>query len=315
MNRLVGHNAQLRHFEQACASGRLHHGWILSGPRGVGKALFAEAAARMLVDPDNRHSEWLAHRTHPDVIWIERLAKDAEDENSELTRSIGVDQIRSLQQKLTMQPSIGSKRVVIIDSADDFERSAANALLKSLEEPPVGTTFLLVSHSSDRLLPTIRSRCQMLRFNPLAREDMETVLADHLPEMTGHALERLIAAANGSPGQAIAHAALDLGAVEESMERIISSAQPGHPETHKLCDALSAKSAQMRYEAFLRRVPAKIAEFAREQPLATAAQAAEAYQAATTLAVRALALSLDKPAVVMQMGNLLASLRTNAAES
>ncbi|MFZ1737838.1 DNA polymerase III subunit delta' [Sphingorhabdus sp.] len=315
MSRLIGHDAQLRQFEQACASGRLHHGWILSGPRGVGKARFALAAARMLVDPENRHSDWIEHRTHPDIVWVERLAKDSDVENSELARSLGVDQVRGLQQKLTMQPSMGPKRAVIIDSADDFERSAANALLKSLEEPPVGTIFLLVSHSSERLLPTIRSRCQMLRFNPLSPQQMTAILAEEAPELAGNALERLIASSNGSPGQAIAHAALDLAAVEASMDLIIDRAQPGHAETHKLADALSAKSAQMRYEAFLRRVPSKIAEFSRSQPLPVAAAGAEAYHAAETLAARALALSLDKPAVVMQMGNLLASLRANAADA
>src|SRR3546814_4734811 len=88
-------------------------------------------------------------------------------------------------------------------AADDLERGAANALLKNLEEPPAGTLFLLVSHAPGRLLPTIRSRCRMLRFSPLSDDEMETVLRAELPDADVHEIAALIAAGEGSPGRAL----------------------------------------------------------------------------------------------------------------
>jgi DNA polymerase-3 subunit delta' len=178
MTLLIGHDANMARFQTAQASGKLHHGWILAGPRGLGKSHFARDAARFLIDPENTFSNLIDHNTHPDIITIARLPKEPLKEgeelsaNTELKRNIGVDQIRELQSRLTTRPGLSDKRAIIIDAADDMERSTANALLKSLEEPPVGTYFLLVCHASDKLLPTIRSRCQIMRFEPLNDQEM-----------------------------------------------------------------------------------------------------------------------------------------------
>src|SRR3546814_17525916 len=91
----------------------------------------------------------------------------------------------------------------MIDAAEELERGAANALLKNLEEPPAGTLFLLVSHAPGRLLPTIRSRCRMLRFSPLRDDEMETVLRAELPDADIHAIAALLAAGEGSPVRAL----------------------------------------------------------------------------------------------------------------
>ena len=107
-------------------------------------------------------------RSHPDFKLLERLPKA---NSEELARSITVDQVRGLQPLFATTPSLSPRRVVLIDAIDDLERSAANALLKNLEEPPAGTIFLLVSHAPGRLLPTIRSRCRLLRFDPLDDDD------------------------------------------------------------------------------------------------------------------------------------------------
>jgi DNA polymerase III subunit delta' len=311
----IGHDANWAQFSAGLSAGRLHHGWILAGPRGLGKAGFAERAASALVDPDGGNRHLIERRSHPDIIRLQRLAKEPPkegeepDPDAELKRSISVDQIRELQHALTTRPSMGPKRAVIIDAADDLERGGANALLKSLEEPPVGTHFLLISHASDRLLPTIRSRCQILRFVPLNDAQMLQALADIMPDMRESEREMLVRSGAGSPGQAMAFAGLDLGEIESAMDAILSNGDPNNKLRHQLAETLSLKAAQTRYEAFLRRVPARIAAHARKQAPATALPSVEAFHAAEELASRAIGLSLDKQAVVFQMGSLLASLQ------
>lgn len=315
---LRGHDQPWRHFSAALASGKLHHAWILAGPRGMGKAAFALRAASALVDPEGHHASLIANGSHPDIIAVRRLPKDPPkdgdmDPGSELKRSIGVDQIRAVQAMLTTRPGLAQRRAIIIDSADDMERSAANALLKSLEEPPVGTYFLLVSHASDRLLPTIRSRCQMLRFEPLANDELAAILRDAAPDASEAEIADLVRAGGGSPGQALEFLGLDMAGLESVMTEIVRTGDRSNALRTQLADELALKAAQQRYEAFLRRVPARIAEEARLSNAASGQSMADAWAAANALAGRAIALTLDKQSVVMQMGSLLASLRTNTA--
>lgn len=311
----LGQNANWAQFTSGLSAGKLHHGWILAGPRGLGKAGFAERAASALVDPDGRYGHIIEQRSHPDIIRLQRLPKDppkegeAADADTELKRSITVDQVRQLQQALTTRPSMGPKRAVIIDAADDLERGGANALLKSLEEPPAGTFFLLISHASDRLLPTIRSRCQILRFEPLDDAQMRQALSQMMPDVRESEREMLIRSGAGSPGQAMAFAGLDLAEIEAAMDAILANGDPSNLLRHQLAETLSLKAAQTRYEAFLRRVPARIAAHARQQHPAAVLPSVEAFHAAEELAARALGLSLDKQAVVFRMGSLLASLQ------
>jgi DNA polymerase III subunit delta' len=314
MSQLFGHDAQLNAFAKALASGRLHHGWIFAGPRGVGKARFAHEAARMLVDPDNRYSAMVDHRTHPDILWVQRLPKeppkDGEeaDPDAELKRSIAIDQIREVQHRLTTRPSMADRRVVIIDAADDLERGGANALLKSLEEPPSGTYFMLVSHASDRLLSTIRSRCQMVRFEPLADDAMRQALAQLLPGAAASEIDALVRTGGGLPGQALMLAGLDFGEIERLMDELISGGDPTNKLRHKLAEQLSVKNAQASYEALLRFVPARIAAEARTMDINSAGRAVATFHEADRLASRAIGLTLDKQVVLLQMGNLLAGL-------
>ncbi len=311
----IGHEANWAQFSAGLAAGRLHHGWILAGPRGIGKAGFATRAAAALVDPDRQNQRLIEQRSHPDIIRLQRLAKEPPKEGevadpaAELKRSITVEQIRELQQALTTRPSMGPRRAVIIDAADDLERGGANALLKSLEEPPIGTFFLLISHTSDRLLPTIRSRCQLLRFDPLNDDQMRQALAIAAPELPAGERDLLIRSGGGSPGQALDFAGLNLGEIETAMDAIIAQGDSSNKLRHQLAETLALKAAQPRYEAFLRRVPARIAAYARQQAPQQALPAVEAFHAAEELAARATGLTLDKQAVIFQMGSLLASLQ------
>jgi DNA polymerase III subunit delta' len=317
VNRYIGHDRNMREFTAALNAGKLHHGWIFSGPRGLGKAAFARTAAAHLVDPERRYASMVEHGTHPDIITIRRLPKEPPkegeevDPDAELKRSITVEQIRAVQSTLNTRPGMSDKRAIIIDTADDMERGGANALLKSLEEPPVGTYFLLVSHASDRLLPTIRSRCQMLRFDPLSDTEMEAALRNAESDLDDANLRALIAVGAGAPGQALEFAGLDLGELEAAMASIIDTGDHNNQIRSTLADKLALKAAQPRYEAFLRRSPQLIAEHARRRKADAVLPAIEAWEAANILAARAIGLTLDKQSVVFQMGSLLASLQTH----
>lgn len=314
MKRLFGHDRQLAQFAKAVSSQRLHHGWILSGPRGVGKASFAREAARQLVDPSNHYSSMIEQGSHPDIVWVRRLPKElpkdgeAADPDAELKRSIAIDQIREVQHRLTTRPSMADKRVVIIDAADDLERGGANALLKSLEEPPQGTYFLLISHMSDRLLPTIRSRCQMLRFDPLSDNDMTAALNILLPDAGSNEIAALVRTGRGAPGEAIQLAGIGFDAIEQLAEDILAKGDSSNQIRIQIAEKLSVKAAQPSYEAFLRYVPGRIARAAAILPVTEMPRGVEAFQEADRLAARAIGLSLDKQAVLLQMGQLLASL-------
>jgi DNA polymerase-3 subunit delta' len=319
MNDYVGHDKAWRQFATAYESGKTHHGWILAGPRGLGKSAFALRAAALLVDPENAYSNMITRGSHPDILSVKRLPKEAlkDDEDisdaTEFKRSITVDQIRSLQQSLTTRPGLSDRRAIIIDAADDLERGGANALLKSLEEPPVGTFFFLVSHASDRLLPTIRSRCQILRFEALSDSDMANALQQAAPEVSATEIDALIRLGNGTPGQALDFLGLDLKEIEDAMTSILRTGDRDNGLRSGLSDKLALKAAQPRYEAFLRRAPALIAEYTRTLDAAQVRNGVAAWEAASSLAARAIALSLDKQSVVFQMGSLLASIQAHKA--
>jgi DNA polymerase-3 subunit delta' len=198
---LSGHDDPWREWRAALAGPRLHHGWILAGRRGVGKSSFALAAARELIAEPGVSQP---RGDHPDLLMLTHLSKDDKEEAKradgkpfELKRNITIDQVRAMQQRLTTRPTLGSRRAVIIDPVDDLEKNAANALLKSLEEPPVGTYFFLVAHRPGRLLPTIRSRCRVLQFPGVGTAEIDAVLRREAPEADEATRKSAIAAACG----------------------------------------------------------------------------------------------------------------------
>lgn len=327
-----GHDSQAAAFLAALRGERLHHAWLLAGPKGVGKASFAKAAALRLlaeaagpepmgeglaVDPDHRIARLFAARSHPDYRLVEREVWKKSDEilplderkgDEALARNIKVLQIRALDRVLSVAPSLSSRRAIIIDAADDMERGAANALLKSLEEPPTGTIFFLVSHMPGRLLPTIRSRCRLLRFSPLGEGDMHTVLSAGLPGAPEHELTELTRAGEGAPGQALRFAGLEIGPLDAALEQLARTGDPSNSGRVALAKAMAPKAAQPRYEAFLNRAPAFIAAQAKGRQGPALAQAIDLWGKARALASSATGLSLDPQATVFQLGSYVAAL-------
>lgn len=225
---LTGHEASEAAFEDARVRGRLHHAWLLTGPEGVGKATFAYRAARRLlgappakghgvlgVDPDHPIARQVSARSHPDLLVIERMGEDGK-----LRKSIPVDEARKLSDFFSKSPASAPHRVAIIDPADDLNVNAANAVLKTLEEPPPSGVIFIVSHSPGRLLPTIRSRCRRLLFRPLGLEATAAFVRDHTSANPEEAL-RLARMSGEAPGRALTLAAGPAIALDDAAREIL----------------------------------------------------------------------------------------------
>lgn len=221
-DRLVGHEQAERTMLAAQQSGRLHHAWLLTGPRGIGKATLAWRFARFLLagqdqaglfggapesldvpaDAPGRHL--VDARSHPDLFHLRRsLNRDT----GRMRAEIAVDDVRDLGGFMHMTPAMGKARVAIVDAADEMNRNSANAVLKILEEPPPNAVLLIVAHAPGRLLPTIRSRCRRLALQPLSEDTVVDLLGAHAPETKPEERRALARLAEGSIGRA-----LELGA-------------------------------------------------------------------------------------------------------
>ncbi len=220
--RLIGQKAAEDAFLNAFNTGRLHHGWLLTGPRGLGKATLAWRIARfLLAQPDDDGGLFapppptsLDAPDNPRIAALSepRLAlvrRPWDDKAERLRADITVEEIRKLKSYFTLSAADGGRRVAIIDSVDDMTVSAANALLKLLEEPPARVTLLLISHQPARLLPTIRSRCRELRLMPLSPPDLSDALTQAGGEVDPTQAQALAELAGGSVGEAFRLTNLD----------------------------------------------------------------------------------------------------------
>ena len=216
---LVGHEAGERALLDAYRSGRMHHGWVLVGERGIGKATLAfrlarfvfahpdpdaaeVAAARDLaVSPEHPAAHRVAVGVHPNLLHLQR---EWNPKGSRFRTDIAVETVRRINHFLGTTAGEEGWRVMIVDPADDMNRNAANAILKNLEEPPRKTLFLLVSRSRGALLPTILSRCRTLDIAPLSPAETDAVMQTIAPDLAGAREGGLAAAlAGGSPRRLI----------------------------------------------------------------------------------------------------------------
>jgi DNA polymerase-3 subunit delta' len=215
----VGHEAE----EQALADalgGRMHHAWLIAGAKGLGKATLAYRFARAALGakrvgprpldafPDDVVARRIAALSHPDLFVLRRGLND----RGKPRREISVDDARELGRFFSLAPSEGGMRVAVIDAVDDLNNNYANAILKTLEEPPARSVLLLVCHAPGAILPTIRSRCRRLALRPLSDELVAAALG-------GKPDPGLVALAKGRPGRAIALKAQGLDASGADIRR------------------------------------------------------------------------------------------------
>lgn len=248
---LIGQDEAIKLFLQAYNSGTLHHGWLISGDEGVGKATFAYKIARFLLaaEPGKKYQSLdidvnssifaqVAQKSHPDFKVLERDYTETdkkklikaiqqgetvdEEMKQGLKRSavIKVDDVREAVNFLLKKSFNDSWRVVIVDSTDDLNTSSANALLKILEEPPAKSILLLISYNAGGLLPTIRSRCAKIALKPLKNEETAQLLRRYMPELKEKEVQQLAKISGGSIGRAVTYAENDALEMFEMIQKV-----------------------------------------------------------------------------------------------
>ena len=317
---MIGHADAEQAFLEAWQGGRLHHAWLLAGPQGMGKGSFAARAARFLVthgrggegeavnldDPGDAAAAKLVEAgNHPEII---HLARQIKDKGKELARNITIDQVRGVIRRLHLSLSLGDWRVIIVDAVDDLETDGANALLKTLEEPPAKTLFLLVSHSPGRLLPTIRSRCRILRFQPVERDVMASWLHEQRPMLDAAEVRAVAGASGGVPGKALSLIDSDVAAMEKKLLAIATSGDPGNRLREALAREVGGTSNRARLELVIDIVPGLLARIARERPIAEIAPVLAQWDQVQRTMRDAIRGSYDGAMIGFAIGNCLADL-------
>ena len=314
---LIGHDEAAAHVAAAYRAGKLHHALLLSGPSGIGKATFAfHLAEHLLRHPDPaRAPETLSPRdagaplfrqiaqgAHPGVL---HLTRPLNEKTKAFKSAVTVDEIRRIGRFLSMTSHDGSWRVVIVDPADDMNANAANALLKNLEEPPPRTQFVLIAHSPGGLLPTIRSRCHLLRLKPLEDAALLGVLdrlGAGLPE-TGAGRAALAARAGGSVREALLltrYGGLDIA---DAVARTLQAREFPVGEAWRVAEAVGGRDAAVQFSIFNQMALDTVSGWARQAAgkadLAAAAGHSELWREIDRLTAETETYNLDKRQHVM----------------
>lgn len=235
-----GHQAAQDGIAGVLAAGRLPGGILIHGPLGIGKATLAFDIARKVLgatgDEDaHRVAEQVASGSHPNLFVLRRQARET---GKGYYTVIRVDEVRALRERMRRTRGRSGYRVAIIDAIDDCNPQAANALLKTLEEPPADTVFLLVSHRPGQLLPTIKSRCHALALRPLPDVTVGAVLAEQRP---GEDIETAVLLAEGRPRRGFEALAMPDQATVIGLKRWLNGPGGFPPAMHlMLADSIAA---------------------------------------------------------------------------
>jgi len=264
---LFGQEAAASTFLESFNQGRLHHSWLITGPKGIGKATFAWNIARFLLASDEDAGMFSTPTTdslhiEPETSVFRRVAALAEpgiflcrrpwdEKKKRLKIAITVEEVRNLKSFFTLSSADGGWRIAIVDAADEMNTSAENALLKVLEEPPAKTVILLISHQPARLLPTIRSRCRELRCNTLTSDALGQVMAQAgFPDSNSEALSAL---SGGSAGESIDLLANDGLEIYQNILALLSTApRMNRPRIIALGEKCAGKGSEDRYDMTVR---------------------------------------------------------------
>lgn len=271
---LRGHQRSENTLIEAARSGRMHHAWLLTGPRGIGKATLAYRFSRWLLagkaaaavqpslfgespasevglwlDPTDALFQRIAAGGHADLLTLRR---ELDEGGKRLRSEIVAADVRKVAGFLSLTAAEGGWRVVVVDGAEDMNRHAANALLKTLEEPPPKTVMLLVSHAPGRLLPTIRSRCRKLAMAPLEETVVADLLRDYRPSLVKDEVRLLSIMGEGSIGRALSLA--DAGGValyQEMLGLLATMPKTDTARLHAVTESVSRRQSDTgAYAAF-----------------------------------------------------------------
>ncbi|MBP5855595.1 DNA polymerase III subunit delta' [Marivibrio halodurans] len=273
---LEGHDEAEATVLDAWNSGRFPHAWLLCGAEGIGKATFAYRLARFIlanggaedgggeggsnlfgdalaadglaISGESQTARLVASAGHPDMRVLTRGMMDAAGKPT--ATIINVFQTRRVVDFTYQTSAISPWRVVIVDPADDFNTSSANAILKALEEPPPRAAFLLISHSPGGLLPTIRSRCRKLQFKALDDDRVASLVRRYRPETPEEEARTLARIAEGSVGRALAYqAAGGLGLFGDLTALLSRPREPDIGHVSRLADRVAGKGREAAYDA------------------------------------------------------------------
>lgn len=299
--RLFGQEAAERAFLDAWAAGRMHHAWLLAGPRGVGKATLAWRMARaLLAAPAPGRGGGLfggqaEEELPPDTLdmapdhpvfrrvlalsdgRLRLLRRPWDEKTKRLKTQIAAEDARALRELFATTAADGGWRVAVVDCVDEMNAQSANALLKLVEEPPARSIFLLVCHQPSRILPTIRSRCRTLALRPLSSADLSAAVSQAVAaqaeaedgdasqvDLSPNAAAALHALSGGSAGEALRLAAEGGPKLYARLVRMAGGA-PGmdRAEFHDLSATTAGRDNAGRLDATLRLVELLLARLAR----------------------------------------------------
>ncbi len=253
---LIGHQSTVASVARALSSDRIPHAWILAGPEGIGKALLTYKITRFLlaspqerldgldIEPDSPTDRMIGQGSHPNLLVLRR---PYDFKRKKLLTVIPVDEIRRINRFFGTTAAQDGWRIAIVDAAEDLNRQAANALLKTLEEPPERSIFFIVSHLPGRLLPTIRSRCRMVHLSALSDAEIGEGLERLAPETDQDTRNLAIASAGGSLRLAL-QLTTSSGKAVRDLKDVLSSLPNTDPtKLHALADQVAKPGAEAAF--------------------------------------------------------------------
>jgi DNA polymerase-3 subunit delta' len=330
----VGHAAAERAFLEAYRADRMPHAWIIGGPEGVGKATLAWRVARFLlvnpdpqsagvrraqnldVEPASLAARQIAALSSSDVAllrrqWNEKVKK--------LYTEIRVDEVRAATRIFQHAAGGGGWRIAIIDSADELNRNAANALLKIIEEPPARSLFLLIAHRPGRILATIRSRCRLLMLEPLSDDGVLQAIVNLQLDYPQREIESAAKGAGGSVKEALRLLEGESGRFNAGVRNLLARLpEIDWRDIHALGDAVAGRDNEAAYESLISNVffflDRSVRDGAERGP-ARLQPYAEAWEKILDAARETEVLNLDKrPLILSIFADLAAAVRASRRE-